>query len=270
MPTLPSGARLWLSMEAILAPGRLFHPCPPGRFWYRDLDPLAGWTIDDEAAPVERWRTGIVPKTRLDAAAFVRVLVAGPRDAERVWRGDWLLTLEQPGILDEADWKATLAFLGTDRVLGFLDLARERCRRQAEERGVHADLGDHGPPLAGRVDTRSRLLNGLQATRRLGEDLMQAEAVGDVLREHRIRIALGSLAAAAEAIGDAGSLDASLARHVAAEAVNRLGELEGAVDWIEGGDVPVVIDPDDEAAIEMVFADDLDRRLARRGLVGFG
>lgn len=230
MPTLPSGARLWLSMEAILLPGRLFHPCPPNRFWYRDLDPLAGWTFDDGTPPPERWTTGIVPETRLDAAAFVRVLIAGPRDADRRWHGDWLLTLDQPDLLTDEDWEATLAFLGTDRTLAFLDLARDRCRRQAAERRVHADLGDFGPPVRGRADLRTRLLRAMLATDRLGDAIEDATARGDAAAEFRARTALEGLADAAERITDAGIPERGLAHRVVAAANARLGHADTAVE----------------------------------------
>ncbi len=231
MPTLPSGARLWLSMEAILHPGRLFHPCPPDRFWFRDLDPLAGWIGDeDDPMPPERWTTGIVPETRLDAAAFVRVLIAGPRDAERRWHGDWLLTLEQPRLLTDEDWDATLEFLGTDRTLAFLDLALDRCRRQASERRVHADLGDFGPPVRGRADLRSRLLRAMLASDRLGDEMEEATARGDASAELRIRSILERLADAAERITETEGPDRGLAHRVVAAANARLGHVDTAVE----------------------------------------
>jgi hypothetical protein len=244
-------------MEAILAPGRLFHPCPQGRFWYRGLDPLAGWTPDDGTAPTERWTTGIVPETRLDAAAFVRVLIAGPRDLDRRWHGDWLLTLEQPAILTDADWDATLAFLGTDRTLAFLDLARDRCRRQAAERRVHADLGEFGPHVDRNPGTRSRLLRAMIATDRLGARLDDPSHLADEGRRHRTRAALESILDAADAISDGTGPDRGLAHRVAAAAASHLGHLDDAADHVRAYAQAIPGDDDFIAAIE--------RRMTRSG-----
>ena len=232
MPTLPSGARLWLSMEAILAPGRLFHPCPPDRFWYRGIDPLAGWTADDGTPPPERWTTGLVPETRLDAAAFVRVLVAGPRDLDRRWEGEWLLTLEQPAILTDDDWDATLTFLGSNRTLAFLDLVRDRCRRQADERRVHADLGDFGPTLHGSSDTRSSLLRAMIATDRLGARLDDPTRRSDPQARRRTESALEAILDAADTISHGIGPDRGLAHRVAAAAASHLGHLDDAADHV--------------------------------------
>ena len=250
MPTLPSGARLWLSMEAILAPGRLFHPCPQGRFWYRAVDPLAGWTPDDGTPPPERWTTGIVPESRLDAAAFVRVLVAGPRDLDRRWHGDWLLTLEQPEVLTDADWDATPTFLGTDRTLAFLDLARDRCRRQAAERRVHADLGDFGPAVRGNPDTRTSLLRAMIATDRLGARLDDPSRRNDSPARRRTEAALEAILDAADAISQGTGADRGLAHRVAAAAASHLGHLDDAADHVRAYARAIPGDDDFIAAIE--------------------
>lgn len=230
MPTLPSGVRLWLSMEAILPPETLFYPCVRGRFWYRDLDPLAGWSAFDGDPPPEQFRTGIVPETRLDAAAFVRVLIAGPRETERRWRGDWLLTLEQPELLSDEDWEATLAFLGTDRTLAFLDLVRDRCRRQAAGHRVHADLGDFGPPVRGRADLRTRLLRAMLATDRLGDAIEEAADRGDDAALLRAQGSLERLVDAAERVTEIDGPDRGLAHRVVAAANARLGHADSAVE----------------------------------------
>ncbi len=250
MPTLPSGARLWLSMDAILAPGRLFHPCPKNRFWYRDLDPLAGWTPDDGTPPPERWTTGVVPETRLDAAAFVRVLIAGPRDLERRWRGEWLLTLEHPDLLTDDDWDATLAFLGTDRALAFLDLARDRCRRQAARRFVHADLVGFSPAVVGNPDTRSSLLRAMIATDRLGARLDDPARRDDARFRHRTLAALESILDAAETISTGTGPDRGLAHRVAAAAASHLGQFDAAADHVRAYACAIPGDDDFIAAIE--------------------
>jgi len=250
MPTLPSGARLWLSMEAILAPGRLFHPCPRDRFWYRGVDPLAGWTVDDGTPPPERWTTGLVPETRLDAAAFVRVLIAGPRDLDRRWSGDWLFTLEHPEVLTEADWDATLAFLGSDRTLAFLDQVRDRCRRQAVRRCVHADLVGFGPAVVGNPDTRSSLLRAMIATDRLGARLDDPARRDDLGFRHRTLTALESILEAAETISERTGPDSGLAHRVAAAAASHLGYVDDAANHVRAYADPIPGDDDFIAAIE--------------------
>lgn len=255
MPTLPSGIRVWLSMEAILPADRLFYPCPSGRFWYRDLDPLVDDGHESGHTPPERLRLGEVPETRLDAAAFVRVLFATPREVERRWRGDWLLTLERPSDLTEEDWKSLLAFLGTDRALAFLDLARERCRQQAATRGragAADDLGDFGPGLHGAPEHARRLAMANGLIERVGARLAEAERENRVEETFACRSRLEQMLAEADRTLDRFGPHRALAHRAIALAASHLGDRGEATRHARAYDEIV---PDEALEIE------IDRRL---------
>lgn len=232
MPTLPSGIRVWLSMEAILPADRPFYPCPPGRFWFRDLDPVIDWDPVDGSAP-QRFRLGVVPETRLDAAVFVRVLFAGPRESEGRWNGDWLLDLEQPDCFDTRDWKAMLDFVSSERVLEFLDLVIHRCRTQSDalaRRGIdHAALRDFGPALHGRADSAGRMASAVIATRRIGADLAKLDHEHDFEAAQRLRDRLETLVEEADRSLDRFGPHRALAHRVIADASSRLGHEAEAV-----------------------------------------
>ena len=88
MPQLPSGTRLWLSAASILDPATGFLPSGQDRFWYRDVDPGTDWLPGEPGRPPECLRTATVPGDRIEAAAYVRVLIATSAEAEPTWRGD--------------------------------------------------------------------------------------------------------------------------------------------------------------------------------------
>lgn len=226
MPTLPSGVRVWLSMEAILLPENPFYPCPHGCFWYRDLDPAPGWDPSDAASVPERFRIGLVPESRLDVAAYVRVLFATDRESTRHWRGDWLLTLERPDDLTDADWDALLGFLGTRRTLAFLDLARARCEQQSEARakvGFPEHLMDFGPGLHSRPETARRLAEATVTVESLAAGIRTAEDQGDLEGSLRGRQRLESLLDDADRTLDRFGPHRGLAHRVIAAASAHLG-----------------------------------------------
>ena len=226
MPTLPSGIQIWLSTEAILLPDRPFYPCPHGRFWYRDLDPAIAWDPTDSQPAPERFRLGLVPETRLDVAAYVRVLFAAEREPVRRWRGDWLLTLDRPNDLTDPDWDALLGFLGTQRTLAFLDLARDRCVKQAEARGragLPEDFLDFGPGLHGRPETARRLAEATRAIESIAARIQTAEDEGDLEASVQGRNRLESIIEEADRTLDRFGPHRGLAHRVIADASIHLG-----------------------------------------------
>lgn len=232
MPTLPSGIRVWLSMEAILPADQPFYPCPPGRFWFRDLDPVIDWSPVDGPAP-QRFRLGVVPETRLDAAAFVRVLIASSRESEGRWSGDWLLGLEQPDCFDVRDWKAMLDFVSSESALEFLDLVLHRCRTQSDalaRRGIdHAALCDFGPALHGRADSAGRMASAVVTAERVGAALAEIDDEHDFEVAQRLRDRLETLVEEADRSLDRFGPHRALAHRVIADASSRLGHQAEAV-----------------------------------------
>ena len=137
MPLLPSGARIWLSMAAILEPQTKFLPCRSGQFWYRDLDPASSWLPGDPGRPPECLRTATVPSSRLEVASHVQVLIAAADEDQSRWRGDWLLTFDRPSDFSVADWEASLEFFGSERTMDFLDQAIDRVQTRFDAFSRH-------------------------------------------------------------------------------------------------------------------------------------
>ncbi|MHC4792819.1 MAG: hypothetical protein GWP75_01265 [Planctomycetia bacterium] len=156
MPQLPSGTRLWLSAASILDPATPFLPSGQDRFWYRDLDPGTDWLPGEPGRPPECLRTAMVPTNRIEAAAYIRVLIATPDDQAPTWRGDWLLTFERPDDFTLEDWEASLAFFGSPRSLDLLDAVIDRCRRQSAS-GDGPDIEGFEPAMGGRPALAQRL-----------------------------------------------------------------------------------------------------------------
>lgn len=226
MPTLPSGLRFEFSDEAVLRPETPFYPCPSGRFWYRDVDPTREWR-PDVAGPPERFRLGVVPESRLDATAFVRVLLGDPRGTVPTWRGDWLFGLERPVGFGVADWDALLDHVQTTETIELLDRIVDRCRRQSEalaRRDLdHAGLDDFGPALHGRPGTADRLASAVFQARRLGEGMRRSETRGDEASLFSLRSRLEHLAEEADRTLDRYGPHRALAHRALAESHAALG-----------------------------------------------
>ena len=205
MPMLPSGKRLWLSMEAVLSPNRPFYPLPEGHFWYRDIDPTYGWLATPEASPPpEYWNSAIVPRSRVEAARFVRVLVGETASQERAWQGDWLVAYRRPIGFTEADWTSCLEFFGSSAAIDFLDRVIRRCRTQSE--GLkHVEELDFDPTLGTDGSMTTRLVRAAHSVEKLDELQVLAESIGDerVAEEIRGKIAHIELVAE-EALGRPG------------------------------------------------------------------
>lgn len=178
MPQLPSGTRLWLSAASILDPSPGFLPAGQGRFWYRDVDPGTDWLPGEPGRPPECLRTAMVPTDRIEAAAYIRVLIATPDESEPRWRGDWLLTFERPDDFTLEDWEAALAFFGSPRSLDLLDVVVDRCRRQSASSTGPAIEGFE-PATSGRPTLAQRLAiavgNAERLLRRRGDSDLAGE-----------------------------------------------------------------------------------------------
>jgi len=98
----------------------------------------------------------MVPANRIEAAAYIRVLIATPDDEEPTWRGDWLLTFERPDDFTLEDWEASLAFFGSPRSLDLLDAVIDRCRRQSGS-GDGPAIEGFEPAMGGRSALAQRL-----------------------------------------------------------------------------------------------------------------
>ena len=229
MPTLPSGKRIWLSMEAILAPDRMFYPCPKNHFWYREIDPSSGWLpLPGANSPEECWRLAQVPRNRLEAARYVRILVAeGPSDPG-TWRGDWLLSFRRPDGFDQEDWEICLQFFGSEQTLEFLDMVTHRCQQQASASG-HLDLEGFEPSLGGEVTSASRLARSAHVVDRLDALLETAEAMEDDEAASDIRERLADVQHFAEATLNRFGPHRGLAHRVAAASAASVGEIDEAV-----------------------------------------
>ena len=229
MPTLPSGKRIWLSMEAILSPERLFYPCPRDHFWYREIDPASGWLpLPGATNPEECWRTAPVPHNRLEAARHVRIIVADGMSEPGTWRGDWLLSFRRPDGFDQQDWDICLEFFGSERVLAFLDLVMNRCQKQAARNG-HLDLEGFEPALGGQATSASRLARSAVVVDQLDELLEMAEAMEDTDAAADIRERLADVQHFAETTLDRFGPHRGLAHRVAAASAASVGEINEAV-----------------------------------------
>ena len=257
MPTLPSGKRLWLSMEAILAPGSTFYPAPRGHFWYRDIDATRGWLpIPGAEAPPEHWQSAPVPNGRIDAARYVRVLIGESGTEQKVWRGDWLVAYRRPEGFTEEDWEACLDFFGSEKTLRFLDRVIERCRRQAEKL-VPLELEGFGPTLGPDASLGPRLACAAETVEQLDHLLEMAYAMEneDAAEDIRDRIAQVQLFVE-EAMGSFGP-HRGLAHRVAAACAASLGE---HIDAARHGRVAAELIPEDRR-----FSSELALRLRRAG-----
>ena len=229
MPTLPSGKRIWLSMDAILPPERMFYPCPKNHFWYREIDPASGWLpLPGATNPEECWRTAPVPGNRLEAARHVRILVAeGPSDAG-TWRGDWLLCFRRPDGFDQEDWEICLDFFGSERVMAFLDMVIHRCEQQAARNGI-LDLEGFEPSLGGQATSASRLARSAGVVDQLDALLETAEAMDDEDAASDIRERLADVQHFAETTLNRFGPHRGLAHRVAAASAASVGEIDEAV-----------------------------------------
>ncbi|MCP4014306.1 MAG: hypothetical protein GY728_14470 [Phycisphaeraceae bacterium] len=228
MPQLPSGTRLWLSAASILDPATGFLPSGQDRFWYRDVDPGTDWLPGEPGRPPECLRTATVPGDRIEAAAYVRVLIATSAEAEPTWRGDWLLTFERPDDFTLEDWEASLAFFGSPRSLDLLDAVIERCRRQAETGGT-LEIEGFEPAMDGRPALAERLAiavgNADRLVRRRGDSELTGE--DDVVR--RIDERLEAMYEFADRSLDVHGPHRAIAHRLLATLAYELGDREDAV-----------------------------------------
>lgn len=168
-------------MEAILPPGRPFYPLPEGHFWYRDIDPTYGWLpTPDAGAPPEQWRSALVPRGRIEAARFVRVITGEAGVERRTWQGDWLVAYRRPAGFTEEDWTACLEFFGSSAAIAFLDRVKRRCELQANALN-HLPLPkiDFDPALGSESSMTARLARAAVAVERLDELHVLSRSMGD-------------------------------------------------------------------------------------------
>jgi hypothetical protein len=257
MPTLPSGKRLWLSMESILPPGRMFYPCRPGYFWYRDIDPAGGWLpLPGAESPPECWRQARIPANRLEAARYVRILCGRDGSHARCWHGDWLISYRRPEGFSKEDWDTCLDFFGSDRTLTFLEMVIERCRQQSNNRGT-LDLDGFEPSLGGEAVSAVRLARAASVVDRLDMLLDTALMMEDEESAADIRERISEVRAFAEMTLDSYGPHRGLAHRVAAATALSAGEVE---DVVRHGRAATRLLPDDRD-----FGRTLAIRLRRKG-----
>ncbi len=257
MTTLPSGKRLWLSMEAILAPGRSFYPAPEGRFWYRDVEATRGWLpIPGAQSPPEHWRTAPVPQGRIDAARYVRVLLGDAGSDQKEWRGDWLVAFRRPEGFSEEDWTACLDFFGSEKALQFLDRVIDRCRRQAGGLGT-LDLEGFCPSLTSDTALAPQLACAAKTVEQLDLLLETAQAMDDEAATEEIRDRITQVQYFVDETMSRFGPHRGLAHRVAAACAASLGE---HVDAARHGCVAAELIPEDRC-----FSNQLAGRLRRAG-----
>ena len=228
MPLLPSGARIWLSMDAILEPTTRFLPCKSDDFWFRDLDPTSGWLPGDSGRPPECLRTATVPTSRIEVASYVRVFIAGVDEEEARWRGDWLLSFDRPEELSIADWEASLEYFGSDWATEFLDRAIDRCREQSEANAT-LDLVGFEPTFDPHPQTATRLARAAGALQDLSCRRM-ASAVGhDEKMTNLIDSRFEAMSEFADRSLDQYGPHQALAHRLLAATATELGDVENAV-----------------------------------------
>ena len=228
MPQLPSGTRLWLSAASILDPATGFLPSGQDRFWYRDVDPGTDWLPGEPGRPPECLRTAMVPSDRIEAAAYVRVLIATPEEDDPSWRGDWMLTFERPDDFTLEDWEASLTFFGGSRSLDLLDAVIDRCRRQAETGGT-LELDGFEPAMGGRPALAQRLAIAVGNADRLVRRRGDSELAGEDELVRRIDERLEAMYEFADRSLDAHGPHRAIAHRLLATLAFELGDLEEAV-----------------------------------------
>ena len=228
MPQLPSGTRLWLSASSILDPTSWFLPAGQERFWYRDLDPGTDWLPGEPGRPPECLRTANVPCDRIEAAAYVRVLIATPDQRTPEWRGDWLLTFERPDDFTLEDWEASLVFFGSPRTLDLLDAVVDRCRRQSDAGGT-LDLEGFEPTTGGRAALAERLAIAVGSADRLVERRAASDLAGEDATVRRIDARLEAMYEFADRSLDLHGPHRSLAHRLLATLAFELGDHQDAM-----------------------------------------
>lgn len=254
MPLLPSGARIWLSMTAILEPKMRFLPCKSGHFWFRDLDPASGWIPGDSGSPPQCLRTATVPTNRIEVASHVRVLVAAADETECPWRGDWLLTFDRPDDFSVADWEASLEFFGSDQTTEFLDRAIDRCRRQSDANET-LDLLGYEPTFDPNPQTAGRLARAAGAMRKLSSRRAESEVGHDEKTAHLIEEQFEAMYQFADRTLDLYGPHQGLAHRLLAATATELGDVDDAAHHIRACAALLPQDP--------VFTLDLLARLQR-------
>ena len=257
MPTLPSGKRLWLSMEAILAPGSTFYPAPRDHFWYREIDVTSGWLpLPGASAPPEHWQKAPVPNGRIDAARYVRVLLGEAGSETREWHGDWLVAYRRPEGFTDEDWTACMDFFGSDQALHFLDQVIERCSNQADMLKP-LDVTGFAPVLGSDPALAPRLACAAEAVEELDDLLQMAYAMENQFAAQEICDRISQIQLfVEESMGSFGP-HRGLAHRVAAACAASLGEHAEAA---RHGRVAAELIPEDR-----LFSNQLALRLRREG-----
>ncbi|MDG2020530.1 MAG: hypothetical protein P8J59_01120 [Phycisphaerales bacterium] len=254
MPILPSGARIWLSMAAILEPQTRFLPCRSGQFWYRDLDPATGWLPGDPGRPPKCLRTATVPTSRIEVASHVQVIIAAADEEESRWRGDWLLTFDRPDDFSVADWEASLEFFGSERTKEFLDHAIKRCKRQADANET-LDLVGFEPTFDPHPQTASRLARASGAMSELSRRRAESEVGHDEKDVHLVEERFEAMYEFADRTLDLYGPHRALAHHLLAATATELGDVDDAIHHVRACSTLL---PQDQA-----FTADLIARLQR-------
>ena len=215
-------------MDAVLTPGKAFYPLPEGFFWYREVDPTYGWLPKPDAgSPPEYWRSALVPRSRIEAARFVRVLIGSANDSTKTWLGDWLIAYRRPSGFTEADWSACLEFFGSTAAIEFLDRVIHRCRTQAEQL-KHVDRLDFDPTLGSDGSMTVRLVRAAHSVEKLDALQVVADSIGDDRMGEEIRMRIRTIELVAEEALDRPGPHHAVAHRVAAACAVSLGMAQHA------------------------------------------
>lgn len=215
-------------MDAVLTPGKAFYPLPEGFFWFRDVDPTYGWLpTPDAGAPPEYWRSALVPRSRIEAARFVRVLIGRADDDSKTWLGDWLIAYRRPRGFTEADWTACLEFFGSSSAIEFLDSVICRCREQADQL-KHVERLDFDPTLGTDGSMTVRLARAAHAVEKLDELQILADSIGDERVGEDLRMRIRTLELVAEEALERPGPHHAVAHRVAAACAASLGMAQHA------------------------------------------
>jgi len=135
MPKLPSGLGFGLSRHALIQHSEQWFRCPEGHFWYWDAAPEMGpppYSLVEGVLQVPKHAP--VPRTREEAASFVRVLELGA-DGMLGWTGEWLATFPRYRVLSPEDAAAWREWVEQPKVDAFLDEMIQECAAMARRSG---------------------------------------------------------------------------------------------------------------------------------------